>query len=62
MKDIILIFRTYPTPQIMLTVLNVTLVVQNDVQMIQMVLNSLMKMTSLFQTMLKQLPNKPTMN
>ena len=62
MKDIIVIFRTYPTPQIMLTVLNVTLVVQNDVQMIQMVLNSLMKMTSLFQTMLKQLPNKPTMN
>ena len=62
MKDIIVIFRTYPTPQIMMTVLNVTLVVQNDVQMIQMVLNSLMKMTSLFQTMLKQLPNKPTMN
>ena len=62
MKDIIVIFRTYPTPQIMLTVLNVTLVVQNDVQMIQMVLNSLMKMASLFQTMLKQLPNKPTMN
>ena len=62
MKDIIVIFRTYPTPQIMLTVLNVTLVVQNDVQMIQMVLNSLMKMTSLFQTMLKKLPNKPTMN
>ena len=62
MKDIIVIFRTYPTPQIMMTVLNVTLVVQNDVQMIQMVLNSLMKMASLFQTMLKQLPNKPTMN